>query len=168
MGADGSFALELPCGETLSTSEIDMGLREFECACGDRHAVVLDVHPPSRFVPEELVETLRTVIDNDDGFGEFGTPHLMGMVLEEFPDRVVTYDAAENRSVGYAMAWITTFDARRLHEVIVEMIVDLMEHAMSHAETEQASAFEEYLSQFDVEAFVEEYRRERDFEGPTE
>jgi hypothetical protein len=60
---------------------------------------------------------------------------------------------------------VTDFDARRLHEVAVELIVELMEHAVSHAEDEgSVSAFEEQMLQFDVSEFVEQYRREREFE----
>lgn len=51
--------LDLPCGERKRVYELDMGLREFACDCGETHAVVVDVHPLSRFVPEFLVETNR-------------------------------------------------------------------------------------------------------------
>jgi hypothetical protein len=30
--------LDLHCGETLPVNDLDMGQREFQCACGDRHA----------------------------------------------------------------------------------------------------------------------------------
>ncbi|MFB6095167.1 MAG: DUF5815 family protein, partial [Halodesulfurarchaeum sp.] len=44
-------------------------------------------------------------------------------------------------------------------------VVELMEHAVSHAEDDEAlQAFEEEMLAFDVEEFVEEYREVRDFE----
>ncbi|WP_255195425.1 DUF5815 family protein [Halorarius litoreus] len=157
--------LELPCGETKSTHDLDMGMREFACDCGERHAVVVDVHPLSRFVPEFLVDTLRATVDTADDSPEFSTTHLMGIVLEEFPEKVVGADTSDDGVVGYAMVWVSEFDSRRLHEIAVELIVELMEHAISHAESDDAmSQFEEQMLQFDVSAFVEEYRRERDFE----
>jgi hypothetical protein len=142
-----------------------MGLRDYECPCGERHAVVMDVHPLSRWVPEELVRTLEASVETTDEFGQFGTPHVLGMVLEEFPEAVVSADVSDDGSVGYAMVWVTDFDARRLHEVVVELLVELMEHALSHAEDETAaSQFEQQMLQFDVSEFVEAYRAERDFE----
>jgi hypothetical protein len=97
---------------------------------------------------------------------EFGTPHLLGVVLEEFPDRVVAEDASENADVGYALVWVTEFDARRLHEVIVELVIELMEHAVSHAEDDGAlQEFEEQMTEFDVAEFVDRYRAERDLEA---
>ena len=160
--------LSLPCGESVSLSDLDMGLREFACRCGERHAVVMDVHPPSRFVPESLVEILRQTIDTttDD---EFDTMHLMGIVVEEFPEQVVAEDVSEDGSVGYALLWVAGFDSRRLHEVVIELIVELMDHAVSHTESEaSANEFEQQMHEFDVEEFVETYRRERDFERETD
>ncbi|MFB6080559.1 MAG: DUF5815 family protein [Haloferacaceae archaeon] len=159
--------VELPCGETVGVREIDMGMREFDCACGATHAVVTDVHPPDRFLPEFLVDVLReTVETTGEEMAEFGTPHLMGIVLEEFPDRVASADVSEDQEVGYALLWVTAFDARRLHEVIVELVVELMEHAMGHADDETAMReFEEEMLAFDVSAFVERYRAERDIEA---
>lgn len=158
--------LELPCGETKSVYELDMGMREFSCSCGDRHAVVVDVNPLSRFVPEFLADTIRATVDTADESPEFSITHLMGIVLEEFPERVVSADTAEDGEVGYTMVWVTDFDSRRLHEIAVELIVELMEHAISHAENEEAmSEFEQQMLEFDVESFVEEYRREREFES---
>jgi len=157
--------IELPCGETVRPGEIDLGTREYVCSGGHRHAVVLDVHPPSRFFPESLVEVLREVVETDDEFDQFGTPHLMGIVMEEFPESIVAHDASEDGSVGYAVCWIADFDARRLHEIVVELVVELMEHAVSHADDEGvASSFEAQMREFDVAAFVEEYRSVRDFE----
>jgi hypothetical protein len=159
--------IDLPCGESVHVHDLDMGMREYECACGESHAVVTDVHPPSRFVPEFLVEVLRETIDTDDDLGEFGTPHVMGVVLEEFPEEVVSENVEDDQDVGYALVWVTDFDSRRLHEIVVELLVELMEHAVSHAENDDAmTRFEEDMLNFDVESFVEQYRRERDFSGP--
>ncbi|RZV11509.1 hypothetical protein BDK88_0388 [Natrinema hispanicum] len=165
-GSDGSDDLELPCGETVDPHAIDLGMREYRCPCGDVHAVVTDVHPPSRFFPESLVAILQETIDTDDEFEEFGTPHLMGVVLEEFPEEVVVHDAADDGAVGYTLLWIADFDARRLHEIIVELVVELMEHAISHADDDAAiTEFESQMLEFDVSTFVEQYRREREFES---
>ena len=163
-GESSGNVLELPCGESVNVHDLDLGVREFDCDCGDTHAVVMDVHPPSRFFPEFLVETLRETIDTDDGFDTFGTPHLLGVVMEEFPEAVVSYDASDDGNVGYALLWVADFDARRLHEIIVELVVELMEHAVSHADDEATTAFEREMLSFDVEAFVEEYREKREFE----
>jgi hypothetical protein len=158
-------ALELPCGRTVPVAELDMGLREYSCGCGGTHAVVMDVHPLSRWVPESIVEVLRATVETADEWGEFGSLHLMGIVMEEFPEEVASVDVSEDGSVGYTMVWMTGFDSRRLHEVVVELLVELMEHAISHAPDDSAaSRFEEQMLEFDVERFVEAYRRERDFE----
>jgi len=157
--------LELPCGETVDAYDVDLGLRELECACGDRHAVVTDAHPIGRFVPEFLADVLRETVEPADDFEEFTTAHVLGMVLEEYPQEVASADLADDGTVGYALLWVSSFDARELHEVIVELLVELMEHAVSHAEDGDALAeFEEQMLQFDVATFVEEYRQERDFE----
>jgi hypothetical protein len=157
--------LELPCGEVVHPTDFDIGMREFHCSCGEVHAVVTDVHPLARFVPEFLVETLRETISTDDEFEEFGTPHAMAMVGEEFPEKVASADCSTEGSVGYALIWISAFDARRLHEVVVELLLELMEHAVSHAEDDAVAAeFEEYMQQFDLETFVDLYREEREFE----
>ncbi len=165
-GVPGDEGIELPCGESVSLAELDMGMREYACSCGERHAVVMDVHPPSRFVPEAIVEVLRETVETEDDLGEFGTVHIMGIVLEEFPEQVVAEDVSEEGTVGYSMLWLTDFDSRRLHEIVVELLVELMEHAISHSEDSTASSsFEEQMLDFDVEAFVEEYRRAREFES---
>jgi hypothetical protein len=162
----GSDDLELPCGESVDPRALDLGVREFDCDCGDAHAVVMDVHPPSRFVPEALVEMLRQTVETEDEFDEFGTPHLMGVVMEEFPEQVVSADKSDDGDVGYALLWLTDFDSRRLHEVVVELIVELMDHAISHADSDSAAAeFEEQMLEFDVAEFVEQYRAQRDFES---
>lgn len=159
---EGGSTLRLPCGESLDPHKIDLGLREYRCSCGDIHGVVTDVHPPTRFLPEFLVDTLKEAIAVDDEFGEFGTPHLMGLVLEEFPEAVASLDVSDDGQLGYALLWVSRFDSRRLHEVIVELVVELMDHAISHADDGAAAEFEEQLFSFDVEAFVEQYREERD------
>ncbi|RLM88870.1 hypothetical protein D3D02_10095 [Halobellus sp. Atlit-38R] len=160
----GGETLELPCGETKSIGTLDLGMREFECACGERHAVVMDVHPPERFLPEFLVSVLREAVETtSEEMPEFGTAHLMGIVLEEFPQRVVSADVSDDGDVGAGIVWATDFEARRLHEIIVELVVELMEHAVSHADDETAvSEFERQMLDFDVSEFVEEYRAERD------
>ncbi|MFT4889906.1 MAG: hypothetical protein ACI9YT_000817 [Halobacteriales archaeon] len=156
----------LPCGETVDVSEFTMGTREFDCECGESHAVVMDVHPPSRFLPESLVEVLREAVDADDAFEEFGTPHLVGMVIEEYPDAVRSIDRSDDSSVGFGLVWIATFDARRFHEIVVELVVEMMDHAVSHADDESAvSEFERRMREFDVNEFVEQYREQRGFES---
>ena len=159
-----SEVLELPCGETMAVDEFDLGMRECNCECGSAHGVVMDVHPPNRFLPEFLVEVLREAIETtSEEMPEFDTPHLLGVVLEEFPELVVSYDASEDHDVGFALLWVTDFDSRRLHEVIVELVVELMEHAVSHADdTTALTEFEQQMHEFDIEEFVEEYRAQRD------
>jgi hypothetical protein len=126
---------------------------------------VTDAHPLGRFVPESTVDVLRAAVDTADDYDEFSTPHVMGMVVEEFPGEVASADVSDDGQVGYALVWVTGFDDRRLHEVVVELLVELMEHAISHAEDGSAmSEFEARMREFDVSAFVEQYRRERDFE----
>jgi hypothetical protein len=161
----GGEDLRLPCGESLRVHDLDMGLREIRCGCGASHAVVVDVHPPSRFVPEEIVAVLRETVETDDEFPEFGTAHVMGMVLEEFPDRVAVADVADDGHVGYTLLWVTDFDSRRLHEVVVELLVELMDHAASHGDDDTAGEFEVQVREFDVETFVEQYRDAREFES---
>jgi hypothetical protein len=161
-----SHELALHCGETRVARSLDLGVREFECPCGGSHAVVMDAHPLARFVPEFLVATLQETVETDDDFEEFTTAHLMAMVTEEFPEQVVSADCSEDGQVGYALVWVADFDSRRLHEVVVELVVELMEHAISHAEDDDAAAeFERRMQEFDVETFVEQYREERDFES---
>ncbi|WP_424017942.1 DUF5815 family protein [Halorientalis pallida] len=163
---DGGDDLELACGEPVSPRELDLGVREFDCDCGDAHGVVMDVHPLGRFVPESLADVLRATVEPADEFDEFTTAHLMGMVIEEFPGQVASADLSDDGDVGYSAIWITDFDSRELHEVVVELLVELMEHAMSHAGDDDAMAeFEEQMLQFDVSEFVETYRREREFES---
>lgn len=164
----GPGTLELPCGETIHAHDLDMGMREVGCDCGERHAVVVDVHPVSRFVPESIADVLRETIETDDEFPEFGIAHVMGVVMEEFPDAVAVADVSEDGHVGYALIWVTEFDSRRLHEIVVELLVELMEHAVSHADDATASEFERQMLEFDVAAFVDEYREEREFESEVD
>lgn len=125
----------------------------------------MDVHPVSRWIPESVEAILQEVVVPDDEYDTFETIHLMGLVLEEFPDQVTVIDATENPSLGYAMAWITAFDARRLHEIVVDLLLELMDHAMTHAgDDEEVETFGSYLAEFDPETFVDQYRTERDFE----
>lgn len=57
-------------------------------------------------------------------------------------------------------------DTGRLHEIIVELVVELMEHAISHAEDDGAiSEFETQMLEFDIGEFVEQYRAQRNFES---
>jgi len=165
---------DLPCGERVRRDAFDLGMREYDCACGERHAVVLDVHPPSRFLPESVVEVLRESVEPsaEDAYDEFDTPHLLGVAMKEFPDDVVAVDAGADETVGYGVLWVTSFDARTLHERVVELVVELMDHAVSHARDDDArDAFEAQMLDFDVGEFVETYRAERDFDdefdGPT-
>lgn len=161
-----SNTVDLPCGQQIQRDDIDLGMREFTCDCGDRHAVVMDVNPPGRFVPEALVSVLREAIETtSEEMPEFGTPHLMGMTVEEFPDSVVAIDAADEGNVGYALAWVSEFDSRRLHEIVVELIIEVMEHAVSHADDDDAlRQFEEQMLEFDVSEFVTRYREDRDLD----
>jgi len=163
----GGETLELPCGETKSIGTLDLGMREFECACGERHAVVMDVHPPERFLPEFLVSVLREAVETtSEEMPEFGTAHLMGIVLEEFPQRVVSADVSDDGDVGAGIVWVTDFEARRLHEIIVELVVELMEHAVSHADDDATiQEFERQMLEFDVSSFVDQYRAERDLDA---
>ena len=157
--------IELPCGERVAPDAFDLGMREFDCPCGESHAVVTDAHPLGRFVPEAMVETLREAVDTDDEFERFGTPHIMGMVLEEVPDALASVDRSDDGTVGYALLWVSEFDARRLHELVVELVVELMDHAVSHAEDDAAvEEFQRQLERFDVEAFVDAYREQREFD----
>jgi len=161
----GDDGLELPAGELVDPHEIDLGMREHNCPCGDTHAVVTDVHPPSRFVPESLVAVLEETIDTDDEFESFGTPHLLGIVLEEFPES--GRPRRERRRCRRLHAVVGDRLRRpAAHEVVVELIVELMEHAVSHAEDDAAiTEFESQMLEFDVGEFVDQYRRQREFES---
>lgn len=165
-GGSGTCTLELPCGESVHPHDLDLGMREIRCACGTSHAVVTDAHPLARFVPEEFVAALREVVDTDDGFETFATPHVLAMVREEFPEAVTMTDCSDDGQVGYALVWVSDFPPARLHEIVVELLVELVDHAISHAGDETAvRAFETDLERFDVAEFVEAYRRERDFDS---
>ena len=157
--------IELPCGERVPAQTFDLGMREYDCACGETHAVVMDSHPLARFVPEFFVAALRETTETDDEFDAFGTPHALAMVREEFPEAVVSADRSGEGSVGYALVWVAAFDARRLHKIVVELLVEMVEHAVSHADDDAAvRAFEDQLAKFEIEAFVDAYRAERSFE----
>jgi hypothetical protein len=160
----GGAELDLPCGETRRVRSLDLGMREFDCPCGETHAVVMDVHPPERFLPEFLVDVLREAVETtSEEMPEFGTAHLMGIVLEEFPEAVVSEDVSDDGEVGCGIVWVTDFEARRLHEIVVELVIELMEHAVSHADDESAvRQFESEMVNFDVSAFVDQYRAQRD------
>ena len=159
---------ELPCGEAIAVTDFDLGMREFACDCGATHAVVMDVHPATRFLPEFLVDILREVTETtSEELSEFDTPHLMGMVIEEFPGSVESHDATDEPDVGCGLLWVSEFDSRRLHEIVVELIVELMEHAVSHGDEDVLSEFERQMLEFDVGEFVEKYRADRDFEAET-
>ena len=48
---------------------------------------------------------------------------------------------------------------------VVELLVELMEHAISHADAgPTVEEFERKMAEFDVEGFVDAYREQRDFE----
>ncbi|QSG05004.1 DUF5815 family protein [Halapricum desulfuricans] len=161
----GGDRMELPCGETVSPRAFDLGQREFDCDCGETHAIVTDAHPLSRFVPEDIAAQLRAVIDTDDEYEEFSTVHLMGSVLEEFPEEIVVEDVSEDGQIGAALIWVADFDSRRLHRVVVELLVELMDHAVGHTDDDELQAeFESQMAEFDVEGFIEAYRDQRDFE----
>ncbi len=156
--------LVAPCGETIHPHSLDLGVREFDCDCGQSHAVVMDVHPLGRFIPEFLVETLRETITTDDEFEQFSTAHVLAMVREEFPDEVRSADLSGDGEVGYGLVWVSAFDARELHHQVVDLVIELMEHAISHAEGDPVTEFERQLEEFDTEEFVDIYRSEREFE----
>ena len=160
----GGVTVELSCGETVSARTFDLGMREYDCACGATHAVVTDAHPSERFLPGVVVETLREAVETtSEEMPEFGTPHLLGLVVEEFPGEVASADVTDDPDLGYALLWVTGFDARRLHETVVELVVEVMEHAVSHAEDDDAvREFESSMLDFDVSEFVERYREQRD------
>ncbi len=158
-------SIELPCGRRVQVDAFDMGMREYGCACGDAHAVVMDVHPLGRWIPESIVAVLESTVEPADEYDTFGTIHLMGMVLEEFPGDVVVRETSEDHSVGWALLWVTAFEARRLHEIVVELLVELMDHAVSHSDDPAIEReFADQLETFDVTAFVETYREQREFE----
>lgn len=159
-------SLELPCGESVHLHDLDLGMRYLDCGCGGRHAIVTDAHPLARFVPEEFVSVLREVVDTEDDFDSFSTPHVLAMVREEYPESVVVADCSDDGQVGYALIWVSDVPPSRLHEIIVELLVELMDHAISHADDDTAvQAFESELARFDVAEFVEAYRGERDFDS---
>jgi hypothetical protein len=48
---------------------------------------------------------------------------------------------------------------------VVELLVELMEHAASHGDEGTAAQFEQQMLDFDIGEFVETYRREREFDS---
>ena len=79
-----------------------------------------------------------------------------------------SYDATEEPDVGFALLWVADFDSQALHERIVELVIELMEHAVSHADdTSALTEFEAKMHEFDVAEFVEQYREERNLEEET-
>ena len=155
----------LSCGVSIDSHRIDLGMRELKCECGGMHAVVTDINPLTRFLPEFLVDSLEEIIEvvDSEKWGEFGMTHVMGLVMEDFPEEVVFFDASEDGYLGYSGLWVSIFDSWRLHEIIVELVIEIMEHAMSHSDDENAMGdFEEKMSLFDITEFVKEYRMERD------
>ena len=159
-----SDTLTCPNGSSLSVGQFDMGMRELACPCGATHAVVMDVHPLARWIPEAVERILIETIETTDEYNQFGTMHLMGLVVEEFPDETRVYDASDDPTVGYALLWVSAFDAIELHRIIVELLVELMDHAIGHSDDPAViSSFEDSLSAFDIDAFVEDYRAQRDF-----
>lgn len=164
-GATGE-SVELPCGREVTVDEFDMGMREYACTCGDAHAVVMDVHPLGRWIPESIVAVLESIVEPADEYDTFGTIHVMGMVLEEFPEAVVVRETGEDHSVGWALLWVAAFDARRLHELVVELLVELMDHAVGHSDDPAIQReFADRLDAFEVTEFVDTYRENRDFEA---
>ena len=112
-----------------------------------------------------VVDTLRETIRTDDGFEQFSTAHALAMVREEYPDRMASADLSGDGGVGYALVWVADFDSRELHRIVVELLVELMEHAISHADARPTVAeFEQQMAEFDVDGFVDAYRRERELE----
>lgn len=159
--------IELPCGEVVDRSALDMGMREFPCGCGSTHAVVMDVHPLGRWIPDQVGDVLRATIEPTDEYDRFETIHVMGLVLEEYPGAVTASDASDDPAVGYALVWITDFDARELHRIVVELLIELMDHVIGHSEdADIRTEFDTQLADFDVESFVDEYRDQRDLSDP--
>jgi hypothetical protein len=158
--------IQLPCGETITADDLDLGMREVDCACGASHAVVMDPHPPTRFLPTEVAEDLAaTVSAAGTETEEFGTIALMGLVMDAVPEEIVAYDAAEDGTTGFAVAWIADVDARELHEIVVETVLSIMAEAVTAAGNADAEAsFAKARAEFDVEGFVDEYRAVRDFD----
>jgi len=161
---DGVARMRLPCGTMVPHRVFDLGMREYTCRCGAAHAVVMDVHPPDRFLPPFLVEILEETIEpTSEAMPTFGTPHLMGLVIEEFPEAVTTADVSEDGQIGAGIIWVTSFAARRLHVIIIELIVEVMDHAVSHSDDpDLVASFEAELAAFDVNEFVDIYRKERE------
>ncbi len=63
---------------------------------------------------------------------------------------------------------VNDFDSRRLHEIVVELLVELMEHAISHAEDDDVWRSSRSDAPVRCDAFVEQYRDERNFDGRSD
>jgi hypothetical protein len=84
--------------------------------------------------------------------------HVLARVHTEYPAQVSSADLSKVGNVGYDKLWVTEFDDRRLHEIVVATLVELMGHTMTHADDETAATFEQQLAGFDAAAFVDAYR----------
>lgn len=59
---------------------------------------------------------------------------------------------------------VSDFSPRKLYEVVVELLVELIDRAIGHADDEAAAReFEVQLVEFDVKTFIDIYRDERNF-----
>ena len=61
----------LPCGTSIDSHRIDLGMRELKCECGKTHAIVTDINPLTRFLPEFLVVSLEELIEVRDSALDF-------------------------------------------------------------------------------------------------
>ncbi len=125
-------------------------MREFACDCGQTHGVVLDPHPLARFVPEFLTEVLHETIETTTTTMSSGRPTSWASSSRSSP-RPSSPRTCPRTAKSARAGWVTDFDSRRLHEIVVELLVELMEHAVSHAEDDDVvSEFEAKMLQFDV------------------
>lgn len=150
--------IKLPCGGQVDARQFDLSTQTMCCSCGDVHAVVTSAETLDRFVPEAVVDALRATVEPADTAEPFGVTHVLAKLHEEHPDRISSADLSEIGEVGYARLWVTRFDGRRLHEHVVEALIELMSHAMGQADNETAAAFDQQLAAFDAAAFVDTYR----------
>jgi len=161
--------LELPCGETVDVREFDLNTSEIDCECGEAHGVVYDTDPLTRFIPEQMAHTLEETVKPRETDHTFGTLHAMGMLADEVPQTVASTDASEMGEVGFNYVWVSDFTAREVHVLLVQLLVDLMDHAVDQVGDDSIkSAFAERLDGLDVEEFVDEYRTQRSFDGPDD
>ncbi|MFB6162907.1 MAG: DUF5815 family protein [Halococcoides sp.] len=161
--------LELPCGETVDAREFDLNTSEIDCECGEAHGVVLDTDPLTRFVPDQMARILEETVKPRETDHTFGTLHAMGMLADEVPQTVASADVSENGDLGFNYVWVSDFTAREVHVLLVQLLVDLMDHAVDEVGDDSIkSQFTEQLEGLDVEEFVDQYRTERSFEGPED